>query len=93
MADVNREYPAAQIDGFDVSFDQCPHPAWLPKNTSLRYLDLYQPLPEDLHEVYDIVHLRLFLVVIRDDDPVPVLSNLIKMLSSWPRSSTQKCFY
>lgn len=81
MADVSREYPAAQIDGFDISLDQCPPSQWLPKNTSLRCLDLYQELPEDLYEVYDIIYLRLFLVVIRDDDPVPVLRNLVKMLS------------
>ncbi|KAI9036026.1 class I SAM-dependent methyltransferase [Aspergillus affinis] len=80
MTDISREYPAAEIDGFDVSFDQCPQAQWLPKNTSLRYLDLYQSLPDDLHGVYDIIHLRLFLVVIRDDDPVPVLRNLVKML-------------
>ncbi|THD00355.1 hypothetical protein EYZ11_000248 [Aspergillus tanneri] len=81
ITDISREYPAAQIDGFDISFDQCPHPQSLPHNTSLRSVDIYQPLPEDLYGVYDIIHLRLFLVVIRNDDPVPVLSNLVKMLS------------
>jgi hypothetical protein len=77
---MSRAYPSVRIDGFDVSFDQCPRPQWLPENTSIRKVDLYGPLPEDLVGVYDVIHLRLFLVVIRDDDPVPVLRNLLKML-------------
>lgn len=79
--DVKREYPAAQIDGFDISFAQCPPPEWLPDGVRLRELDLYEPLPAELEGIYDVVHLRLFFVVIRNDDPGPVLRNMLRMLS------------
>ncbi|PWY84799.1 S-adenosyl-L-methionine-dependent methyltransferase [Aspergillus heteromorphus CBS 117.55] len=80
MMDVKRDYPAARIDGFDVSFAQCPPAEWLPDGVNLRPLDLYEPLPAELEGVYDVVHLRLFFVVIRNDDPVPVFRNLLRML-------------
>lgn len=83
--DVKREYPAAQIDGFDISFAQCPPAEWLPEGVRLRELDLYEPLPAELEGIYDVVHLRLFFVVIRNNDPAPVLKNLLRMLS---KSST-----
>ncbi|KAJ6093571.1 S-adenosyl-L-methionine-dependent methyltransferase [Penicillium sp. IBT 16267x] len=82
MMDVKREYPAAQIDGFDISLAQCPPPEWLPDGVRLRELDLYEPLPVELVGIYDVVHLRLFFVVIRNDDPDPVLQNLLRMLST-----------
>lgn len=81
--DVKRECPAAQIDGFDVSLAQCPPPEWLPDGVRLRELDLYEPLPAELEGIYDVVHLRLFFVVIRNDDPSPVLQNLLRMLSEF----------
>lgn len=81
MMDVKREYPAAQIDGFDISFAQCPPAEWLPEGVRLRELDLYEPLPAELEGIYDVVHLRLFFVVIRNNDPSPVLQNLLRMLS------------
>lgn len=78
---MSREHASAQIDGFDVSLAQCPPPEWLPSNVSIRKLDIFEPLPEELVGKYDIVHVRLFLCVVRNDDLVPVLTNLLKMLS------------
>ncbi len=53
----------------------------LPKSISVRRLDIYLPLPEALVEKYDIVNVRLFVSVERDNDPVPILKNLLKILS------------
>lgn len=78
---MSRENASAQLDGFDISLVQCPPPEWLPSNVSIRKLDIYKPLPEELVGKYDIVHVRLFICVIKDNDPVPVLTNLLKMLS------------
>lgn len=47
-------------------------------------LDAFSPLPHDLLGKYDIVHLRLFIVLIKNNDPVPLLGNLIQMLSKKP---------
>lgn len=79
--DVSYQYPEAAIDAFDISLDQCPPQEWLPKSISIRRLDIYSPLPADLVEKYDIINVRLFICVVRDNDPVPVLNNILKMLS------------
>ena len=47
----------------------------------MRHLDALGEIPEHLLGVYDIVQLRLFQVVVRDNDPGPLLRNVLKMLS------------
>ena len=47
-------------------------------------LDAFSPLPHELLGKYDIVHLRLFIVLVKNNDPVPLLENLIRMLSKKP---------
>ena len=47
----------------------------------MQRLDALGEIPEHLVGVYDIVQLRLFQVVVKDDDPGPLLRNMLKMLS------------
>ena len=70
------------MDGFDISLGQCPPAELLPEGCSVRQLDVLGDLPENLQGVYDIVHLRLFMSAIKDDDPVPLIQNVMAMLSS-----------
>ena len=72
---------STQIDGFDISADQYPAKEWLPPNVSLDLFDILGNVPEHLVGRYDIVHLRTFAVVVRNNDPTGLLQNLIKMLS------------
>ena len=81
LVDVNRQLPSVHLDGFDNSVDQFPSKEWLPDNISLHRLDVLKPIPEELKGKYDIVHVRLFLAVVQDDDPTPILRNLMDMLS------------
>ena len=81
LIDVNRQLPSARLDGFDVSADQYPPKEWLPANLSLKTLDVHKPVPEELKGKYDIVHVRLFLTVVKNDNPLPILENLMEMLS------------
>ena len=69
------------FDGFDISTDYFPAKEWLPANVSLDVLDALGEVPEHLVGRYDIVHLRAFVVVVRNNNPARLLSNLIKMLS------------
>lgn len=71
----------AQLDGFDISSAQFPAREWLPKNVNLTNLDVLAPVPEHLIAKYDIVHIGLFVTVVQDDDPLPLLDNLLLMLS------------
>ena len=72
---------SSQLDGFDVDLTQFPPKHWLPSNVAMHKLDAFSSLTEDIVGKYDIVHLRLFIVLIKHNDPVPLLRNLISMLS------------
>ena len=62
------------MDGF-------PPRQWLPENVILQQLDIFEPIPETLIGQYDIVHVRLFMLVIQNHDPGPMLENLVRLLS------------
>ena len=72
---------STQLDGFDIDLTQSPPKPWLPSNVAMHKLDAFSSLTQDRVGIYDIVHLRLFTVLIKRNDPVPLLRNLISMLS------------
>ncbi|MCJ1270762.1 hypothetical protein MMC22_010659 [Lobaria immixta] len=80
VIDVNRQLSTASIDGFDISADQFPPKEWLPSNVSLGTFDALLPIPDELIEKYDIIHVRIFVAVVKNEDPTPILKNLISML-------------
>ena len=92
LLDVARDIdPAAKLDGFDVSLDQCPPSQWLPSNLNLHTWNIFEEPPAEYKGVFDVVHIRLITVAIKNNDPRPVLVNLRKLLSmiiflSVPRS-------
>lgn len=71
------------IDAVDISLTQCPPQEWLPTNVNLIAHDIFSTLPADLVGKYDVVHVRLFVCIVKNDDPVFMLTNLIKLLSKW----------
>ena len=82
LIDVAQEVPRTfRLDGFDISASQFPAAELLPENMTLKTMDIFADIPEDLVGKYDIVHVRAFALVVRDGDPGPILENLIKMLS------------
>lgn len=84
LLDLARTLPStAQLDGFDIDIYDCPPKEWLPKNVSMQFLDALGEIPNHLNGIYDIIQLRLFHTVVRDNDPVPLLRNVMKMLSGF----------
>jgi hypothetical protein len=82
LLDVAREVSeAARLDGFDISLDQCPPSPWLPANMHVHTWNIFEEPSEEFREVFDVVHIRLITVAIKDNDPRPVLANLRKLLS------------
>ena len=79
--DAAREHPTAQLDGFDISTKQFPHFGWLPENVKVDILDIFKPLPENLRHQYDVVHVGVFVLVVEKGDPLPILDNLLALLS------------
>ncbi|KAL8743952.1 MAG: hypothetical protein Q9190_003748 [Brigantiaea leucoxantha] len=80
LIDVARSLPDAQLDGFDINLAQAPHTHWLPRNISLRPLDILQDIPDNLLGKYDLVHVRLLVLVVQQVDPKSILKKLHKML-------------
>ena len=78
--DIARDFPAAKIDGFDISLLQCPPSQWLPRNITVRQWDIFSSLDPALEGRYDVVHIRLLLLVIHENDPRPLLRNALRML-------------
>jgi SAM-dependent methyltransferase len=83
LTDPCRQYPNAQLHGFDISDDQYPASGFLESNVSLRYLDILKEIPAEYVEKYDVVHARLLVQVVNQagGDPVPVIRNLMKLVS------------
>ena len=71
-----------EMVGFDTDITQVGPKEWLPKNLSLREWSVFAEVPEDLVGTFDIVNVRLIVFVI-EEDPTPVLRNLLKLLSEY----------
>ena len=84
LFDLAKQYPSACLDGYDISTAQFPHRNWLPTNTDLTSLDILKPIPEHLRGTYDVVHLGMLVLVIEKDDPIPLLENVLTLLSTFP---------
>lgn len=72
--------PSAHIDGFDIDLTQCPPKQWLPRNVSVHNVDCLAPLPEHFLGKYDIVHIQLFHLAVHNNDPAPIIQNLLQLL-------------
>ncbi|KAL2042758.1 hypothetical protein N7G274_004517 [Stereocaulon virgatum] len=80
LIDLSRQLHSARLDGFDISTDQFPPKQWLPENMSLHTLDILKPIPEEFKGKYDVVHARLLLPLVKNNDPTPVLKNMFSLL-------------
>ena len=72
--------PSTRLDGLNISLSQAPPTDWLPDNIHLRTWNIFEPPPADLVGVYDVVHVRLVLLVIPNNDAAPVVRNVAKLL-------------
>ncbi|KAL9118055.1 MAG: hypothetical protein Q9187_005404 [Circinaria calcarea] len=81
---------SAQLDGFDIDLSQSPPKEWLPKNVNMYKLDVFEELPDDLVGKYDVIHARLFLLIVQNNDPTPILKNFIRMLIAINATTGQK---
>ena len=73
--------PTWQFEGVDVSSLNFPAKEYLPTNVSLGSVDVFEDVPGGMVERYDVVHVRAFGVVIKYSNPMPLLKNLVSMLS------------
>ena len=79
LIDVARQHPSAEFVGFDYNLLQAPHQQLLPPNTTVEYWNMFEDVPPAFVENFDIVHVRLLVMVI-EGDPRLVIRNLFQML-------------
>ncbi|KAL2820635.1 hypothetical protein BJX63DRAFT_427961 [Aspergillus granulosus] len=72
--------PTVQLDGFDITDAQFPPKEWLPHNVRLKKLDILAPMPEELRGRYDIVAIRFFSLIVKNNDVDTLLGNLLSLL-------------
>ncbi|KAF2798692.1 UMTA methyltransferase family protein-like protein [Melanomma pulvis-pyrius CBS 109.77] len=70
----------SKLDGFDISLDQCPPQAWLPDNVDLHTWNIFEEPPSEFVGVFDVVHIRLITVAVRNNNPRPILASLHRLL-------------
>nr|POE96504.1 n-methyltransferase sirn [Quercus suber] len=79
---VVKDHPNARLDGYDISPAMFPVQSELPSNVRLHTLDVKEPLPAELHDVYDLIHVRYLTVGMEPEEWYGVLRNLLRGLKS-----------
>jgi SAM-dependent methyltransferase len=80
LLDVAHSLPTATLDGYDIDLSNTPPTQWLPQTLTLHNWNLFDPVPDHLVGKYDIIHLRLLILVVQNSDPVPVIRNVSRLL-------------
>ena len=75
----------ARIEGFDIDLAQTPPKEWTPANVSWHKLDvLKEPSTVDgspsLVGRFDVVHVRLLMLIVQNGDPMPLLRRLMALV-------------
>ncbi|RAK99398.1 uncharacterized protein BO80DRAFT_426398 [Aspergillus ibericus CBS 121593] len=68
------------LDGLDLDLSKAPPRPWLPANVHLHQADILAPLPDPLVGQYEVVHLRLLILVVENSDPTPIIRYAHRML-------------
>lgn len=85
MLDVATTLPkTARLHGFDISSGLFPHESFLADNVTLKVMDAFEKVPDELAGTYDVVHLRLWCCIVTENDPSRLIDHAIKLLSTKP---------
>ncbi|KAH8164582.1 hypothetical protein CIB48_g3668 [Xylaria polymorpha] len=87
---------STELHGFDISLDQVGPKPWLPANIHMHIWNIFEEPPPQFLGYFDIVHVRLLTVVVKNNDPCPILKNLAKLLKpggylQWDEVDTIGC--
>lgn len=80
LTEVARQMPTASLYGFDVNLAQAPPREWLPSNVTLVPWNIFDKVPEDMCGRFDVVHVRLLILVVQNSNPSNIIRSLVKML-------------
>lgn len=77
---TNQSFRSFQLDGYDINPVNFPPAYTLPESLSFHALDVLAPLADELVGSYDIVHIRAFTSIVRDNDPSPIINQALTLL-------------
>lgn len=82
LCDLSNEVkPESTLIGFDIEPRHFPAPSYLPSNVKLLQQDvLATDIDHKLLNTFDIVHIRAFSSIVKNNDTTPVLSLAVKLL-------------
>ncbi|RAK98493.1 UMTA methyltransferase family protein [Aspergillus ibericus CBS 121593] len=80
LLDLARERPDTFLEGLDMTLEKAPAVEWLPANITLREWNLHDEVPPELEGKFDVVHLRLLIIVVENGDPSPIIRKVARML-------------
>ncbi|KAI1128253.1 hypothetical protein F5Y10DRAFT_240890 [Nemania abortiva] len=69
-----------QYHGFDISRALFPHKSWLPNSIVLSTSNLLEEPPRPFHGLFDVVHIRLVLSLVRSNSPKPIIQHIKTLL-------------
>ena len=78
--DVASELSTSKVDSFDLSLSQCPPREFFPAIRRLDTWNIFDAPDESMLGRYDIVHVRLVIFVVRNNDPRDIVRNLLALL-------------
>ncbi|KAM0815688.1 putative Methyltransferase domain-containing protein [Seiridium cardinale] len=97
LHDYARHKPmSVELHGFDISLDQIGPKPWRPANIHMHTWNIFEDPDPRFIGYFDVVHVKLVTVVVRNDDPRPILANLSKLLKpggylQWDEVDTIGC--
>ncbi|KAJ5383074.1 hypothetical protein N7517_000985 [Penicillium concentricum] len=81
LLDLASQLPqSAQLDGFDFSEEQFPHQDFWPANVTFNRLDAFGDVPDHLANKYDVVHMRYWCSIVRNNDPAQLIRHAAGLL-------------
>lgn len=75
--------PSAQVFAYDISSAHFPAPEHRPTNLAYHELDFFGEIPSSMIGQFDVVHIRAWGYIIRNNDPSTVIQNASRMLSAF----------
>ncbi|KAF9883289.1 hypothetical protein FE257_003780 [Aspergillus nanangensis] len=80
LIDVAREISTAQLEGLDTDLTRAPHTNWLPSNIHMRHWNMFEDVPPELEGKFDLVHIRLLVLVLSNVEIHKPLANFLKLV-------------
>ncbi|KAJ5287076.1 hypothetical protein N7478_002762 [Penicillium angulare] len=72
--------PNSKVVGYDISDAHLPNQEYWPSNVTFGVLDSMNDVPEFLEGQFDVVHIRMWAYIPRENDPSPLIRHAAKLL-------------